>query len=131
MRQCRGGKFSRVTSKEHFYKEQKGEEKREIYAWPVEELADALAVPRDQPVQLLKACYGLVNVEVVLRDFFSVGRVERIEDDHFHQNGTKASVQPWLKQDLKPWCQSDVCGGLENGAMRLNSTLQWDWQHHT
>lgn len=40
----------------------KGEEKRKIYAWPVEELADALAVPRDQPVQLLKACYGLVNV---------------------------------------------------------------------
>ena len=54
----------------------KGEEKREIHAWPVEELADALAVPRDQPVQLLKACYGLVNVEVVLHDFFSVGRVE-------------------------------------------------------
>lgn len=39
----------------------KSEEKREIYAWPVEELADALSVPRDQPVQLLKACYGLVN----------------------------------------------------------------------
>ena len=44
-----------------FLQGQSSEERREIYAWPVEELADALRVPRDQPVQLLKACYGLVN----------------------------------------------------------------------
>lgn len=37
------------------------EELREVYAWPVEELAEALNIPKDQPVQLLKACYGLVN----------------------------------------------------------------------
>jgi hypothetical protein len=49
---CQGGAFLQG---------QRSEEKRKVYAWPVEELAEALNMPRGQPAQLLKACYGLVN----------------------------------------------------------------------
>lgn len=37
------------------------EEQREIFAYPLPELADALGISRDHPVQILKAAYGLVN----------------------------------------------------------------------
>jgi hypothetical protein len=44
-----------------FLQGQGSEEKRQVYAWPVEELAEAFNMPKDQPVQLLKACCGLIN----------------------------------------------------------------------
>ena len=37
------------------------EEKRDLFAIPVDELADALGVPRGHAVQVVKSCYGLVN----------------------------------------------------------------------
>lgn len=37
------------------------EEKRDLFAVPVDELADALQIPRGSAVQVVKSCYGLVN----------------------------------------------------------------------
>ena len=37
------------------------EESRQIYAYPLPELAEAIHAPVEQPVQILKAAYGLVN----------------------------------------------------------------------
>lgn len=37
------------------------QESRDVYAWPVQELASAMGVSSNQPVRISKACYGLVN----------------------------------------------------------------------
>ena len=44
-----------------FCRPQPTRKKTEVFAIPVDELADAMNIPRGQAVQVVKSCYGLVN----------------------------------------------------------------------
>lgn len=47
--------------KSAFLQGEASQDSREVYAWPVKELAAAMGVESHQPVKINKACYGLVN----------------------------------------------------------------------
>lgn len=47
--------------KSAFLEGEASQDSREVFAWPVKELAAAMGVGSHQPVKINKACYGLVN----------------------------------------------------------------------
>ena len=98
---CQGGAFLQG---------QRSEEKRKVYAWPVEELAEALNMPRGQPAQLLKACYGLVNAPA---EWFN------------------SVCLAMTRQDSPNWSQNPACGESWNGLRKLSPGKWLVYVQHT
>lgn len=61
------------------------EEARNIFAWPLPELAKALNIPEHQAVQIVRSCYGLVNAPAswfscVNETLKSLGMIQSVTD---------------------------------------------------
>ena len=76
------------------------EESRSIFAVPPDELADAMKAPRGKAVQILKACYGLVNAPY---QWFC-----EVRDRILHIGGEAIHTEPCMWIVRGP--DSSVCG---------------------
>ena len=109
-----------------FLQGQPSEEQRKVYAFPVAELADALGAPRNQPVQLLKAAYGLVNAPAEW--FHSV--CEAMKTAGFEQLVTEPCmwrVREW-SEDLQKHVVVGLCAGHVDDFLFCGNDQSRKWQ---
>ena len=139
----KGWKCLKADIKAAFLQGPASQEARNLFAVPVDELADALKIPRGQAIQIRKAAHGLVNApaefyKAVKECLLSLGStpmvtepcgwVFKVWDEHEQKYVTQGLVTSHVDDFIV--CGNESCELWIEAIHRFYARFRWsDWEH--